>query len=279
MRIELNGQNTHIYINQNEFNLANTLDCGQCFRWVKGEDDTYTGVVHDILIQVSQTENEIIFHNTLKEDVISIWCNYFDLDTDYKQIHQELVFDEPIKTAINYAGGIRILRQPSFEALCSFIISQNNNIPRIKGCIDKLCKKFGTKINDEYYSFPTPQTLSKLEKEDMQDLSLGYRDEYILDCAKKVVDGEINLDEIAQMDIVSAREALRTIKGVGPKVAECALLFGFYRVEAFPIDTWIKKVLQYYYKDGFPQQARPYAGIAQQYLFHYVRTCPDAPKI
>lgn len=279
MKIEFDEKNTYLHISKQELNLSDTLDCGQCFRWSKQNENEFIGVVQNKVIKLKQTQEEIMFYETSKQDFYSFWINYFDLETDYKAIHKELSFDETIKTSLEYAGGIRILKQPCFETLCSFIISQNNNIPRIKGCIDKLCRKFGTHIIDDYYSFPTAEVLASLEKQDLQGLSLGYRDDYILDCAKKVVNNEINLEEIKTLDINEAREKLRLIKGVGPKVAECALLFGFYRVEAFPIDTWIKKVLKYYYEDGFPKKAEPYAGIAQQYLFHYIRTCPNAPKI
>lgn len=266
-------------ISPNDFCLENTLDCGQCFRWKKGNDNAFTGIVFEKTLTLKQTDDEIIFYNTSLEEFHQIWEEYFDLNTDYYAIKSRLMSDAPLKQAITYAKGLRILKQNSFEALCSFIISQNNNIPRIKSSIEKLCERFGKRISENGYAFPTAQTLSLLTKDDLQGLSLGYRDEYILDCAKKVANGEITLEHIASLPIDEARAMLRTIKGVGPKVAECALLFGFYRVEAFPIDTWIKKVLAYYYADGFPKQFSSVAGIAQQYLFHFMRTCNDAPKI
>lgn len=278
-QINSDGNNLHLNISKAELNLADTLDCGQCFRWVKNEDETLTGIVFDRILTVGQTDSTITFYDTTTSDFEDLWKSYFDLDTDYASIKQSLSFDETIRKSYEYAGGIRILKQQNFEALCSFIISQNNNIPRIKGSIDKLCRKFGNKITQEHYSFPTSEVLSSVTKEDLQGLSLGYRDDYIIDCASKIKSGEIELESITKMDIQDARIALRTIKGVGPKVAECALLFGFYRVEAFPIDTWIKKALNYFYKDGFPEQAKEYAGIAQQYIFHYMRTCVDAPVI
>lgn len=276
MNIETCGKNLLLHLPKTEINMHDTLDCGQCFRWkvVKDEPNTLFGVVFNRVLKLFQDENCITFYDTTIEDFERLWMSYFDLETDYGAIKQQLSFDETIRNAIEYAGGIRILKQDSFEALCSFLISQNNNIPRIKGSIDKLCQRYGNEIEDGIYSFPTAQTLCRLEKSDLQGLSLGYRDDYILDCATKIAGGEIDLLAICEMDIQQARDLLRTIKGVGPKVAECVLLFGFYRVEAFPIDTWIKKVLATYYKEGFPKQAEKYAGIAQQYLFHYMKTNP-----
>lgn len=268
-----------LYVSRDILNLSDTLNCGQCFRWEKSIDNTFIGIVGSKLTELCQADDFILFKNVTKNEFNSFWYDYFDLNTDYQAIQAELSFDTAIKAAYEYAGGIRILRQPSFETLCSFIISQNNNIPRIKGCINKLCQKFGEPIDDNFYGFPTAEALAALSKEDLAGLSLGYRDEYIIDCAQKIVSKEIDLDIISTADIDEARRQLRLIKGVGPKVAECVLLFGFYRIEAFPVDTWIKKVLNYFYKDGFPVRAKAYAGIAQQYLFHYMRTCKDAPKV
>lgn len=277
MNLETSRKNLLLHLPKTEINMHDTLDCGQCFRWKVSETEpnVLIGIVFDRVLRLSQNEQYITFYDTTLSDFNLIWRNYFDLETDYSAIKQQLSFDETIRRAIEYAGGIRILKQNSFEVLCSFLISQNNNIPRIKGSIEKLCQRFGDKIADDTYNFPTVETLSRLEKNDLQGLGLGYRDEYILDCANKVASGAIDLSAVSALEMQQARDLLRTIKGVGPKVAECVLLFGFYRVEAFPIDTWIKKVLATYYKDGFPKQAEKYAGIAQQYLFHYIKTCKE----
>ncbi|WMJ23049.1 DNA glycosylase [Paludicola sp. MB14-C6] len=279
MKIATNENNLHLSISQDDLHIVNTLDCGQCFRWRKQEDNKMTGVVFDRVLTLKQTDDEVIFYNTTIKEFNDIWKAYFDLDTDYQSIKKRLMCDQPLKASIEYAKGLRILKQDSFEALCSFIISQNNNIPRIKSTIEKLCERYGNQLSETVYAFPTASVLSQLEKKDLQGLSLGYRDEYLLDCAKKVQSGQIKLEQVGSLPIDEARAELRTIKGVGPKVAECALLFGFYKVEAFPIDTWIKKVLSYYYTDGFPKEFSEIAGIAQQYLFHYIRTSPQAPKI
>ncbi len=259
-----------------QINIIDTLDCGQCFRFTKTSNNTMTGIAHGRVLSLTQTKNEIVFHDTSQDDFNDIWVNYLDLHTDYNPLKTLLSSDDTLKKALEYAGGIRIVRQDSFEALLSFIISQNNNIPRIKNSINKLCKKFGKNIIDDVYAFPSVDDLHNLSKEDFSDIGLGYRDDYIIDCVNKIKNGELNLENIKNMDIEDARITLRTIKGIGPKVAECALLFGFYRIEAFPIDTWIKKALKYYYPNGFPVQFQDYAGIAQQYIFHYIRTCKDA---
>ena len=275
------GNDIKIEIDKLVFDIGQTLDCGQCFRFslAQYDDDTtiFTGIVGDKFLKVSQDKSGVVFHDTTPQDLSEIWHKYFDLDTDYEAIKQGFMSDDAVKTSIEYAGGIRILSQPSFEALISFIISQNNNIPRIKNSINKFCERFGEKITNEHYSFPTVENLLTVKKEDLQGLSLGYRDDYIVDCIQKISTGELILEEVCTLDIEQARVKLRTIKGVGPKVAECALLFGFHRLEAFPIDTWIKKVIKHYYQDGFPHVE--YAGVAQQYLFHYMRTCETAPKV
>lgn len=276
MNIQKRGNDLILSIGMDELNLADTLDCGQCFRFTKMSPNTLTGIVHGRILSLTQTQTDITFYDTTAEEFRAIWCSYFDLDTDYDSIKAALSKDLTLQKALKYAGGIRILQQDSFEALLSFIISQNNNIPRIKASIDRLCKKFGQHIEGELYAFPDVAALSSVKKENLADIGLGYRDDYILDCVAKIHSGEISLEAIKKMPLEEARTTLRTIKGIGPKVAECALLFGFYRIEAFPIDTWIKKALKYYYPNGFPTEFERYAGIAQQYIFHYIRTCEDA---
>ena len=175
-----------------------------------------------------------------------------------------------LKDAAKNAPGIRILAQEPWEALCSFIISQNNNIPRIKGIISRLCETFGKK-SGESYTFPSAETLAVLEPDDLQNLRAGFRAGYIIDGARKVASGEIDLEALRNMPIETAREKLMTIRGVGPKVAECTLLYGLHRLEAFPIDTWIKKAMSTLYEGLKPEDFGEYAGIAQQYIFVQMR--------
>lgn len=258
-----------IIVSENDLDLDETLDCGQAFRWKKIPSDyvcTYTGAFVNDRLTVSQIEKgKFIFHNIDESSFINKWVSYFDFDTDYSELKRRFSDDETLSKACNYAGGIRLLKQNSWECLISFIISQNNNIPRIKGIIDRLC---------EHYNgvFPTVEMLSKENEGSLAYLRSGFRAKYIEDAANKVSSKCIDLDKIAKMPIDDARKALKSIKGVGPKVAECVLLFGMYRTEAFPIDVWIKRVLAQYYPDGFPEFVQENAGIAQQYLFHYIRS-------
>lgn len=272
MEIYTNNNNVYVKVDKNSLNFADTLDCGQCFRFAVNGDGSVTGVAFGKQLTVSQTDSELVFHDTMEADFRNTWLPFFALDIDYDAIKKSLDFDETLRLAMDFAGGIRIIRQSHFEALCSFIISQNNNIPRIKGSISRLCERFGDKLcdTDSVYTFPTPKRLNGITTADLAGLGLGYRDAYIVDCVEKIASCELDLEDICTMDIALARETLRKIKGVGPKVAECALLFGFHRLEAFPIDTWIKKVLEKFYPNGFPAM-NEYAGVAQQYLFHYIR--------
>lgn len=257
-----------IIVSEPDLDLDETLDCGQAFRWKKIASDhecTYTGSFLNDRLTVSQTEKgKFIFHDTTEEDFLGKWSDYFDFSTDYSELKKQFSADETLKKACGFAGGIRLLRQDSWECLVSFIISQNNNIPRIKGIIDRLCEHYGG-------LFPTAQQLAEETPESLEYLRSGFRAKYICDAAQRVASGQTDLASIASAPIDDARAALMEIKGVGPKVAECVLLFGMYRTEAFPKDVWIKRVLAEYYPDGFPEFAAEKGGIAQQYLFHYIR--------
>lgn len=257
-----------IYVFEPDLDLDETLDCGQAFRWKKIDSDydcTYEGSFVNDFLRVSQTgKGQFIFHNTTENDFISKWIDYFDFGTDYTSLKKIFSEDETLSKACGYAGGIRLLRQNSWECLISFIISQNNNIPRIKGIIDRLCGHYEG-------MFPDADMLSKEDADSLAYLRSGFRSKYIADAASRVNSGETDLSAIAEMPIDQARTELKKILGVGPKVAECVLLFGMHRTEAFPIDVWIKRVLAEYYPNGFPEFAAENAGIAQQYLFHYMR--------
>ncbi|MDF2567020.1 MAG: hypothetical protein K0R90_476 [Oscillospiraceae bacterium] len=274
MKVNTNGRDIEVTIDG--FCLEDTLDCGQSFRWEKNKDGSFSGVAYSRVLTISQHGNKLIFKNTSSDEFETLWKVYFDLETDYSHIKSFLCSDKTIKSACSYAGGIRILRQDSWEALCCFIISQNNNIPRIKGIVSRLCENFGKELESGIFSFPDPQDIFDGGIEALDVLRAGFRAGYLYDAARKVLNGEVNLEEIKTMPIEDARTTLMKIKGVGPKVAECALLYGFYRVEAFPVDVWIKRALHYFYADGFPKEYESVGGIAQQYIFHYIRTCEDA---
>ena len=256
-------------------NLERTLFCGQAFRWKKTGDGIFSAVVKGKIITATQTENEIIFKNVSDEKTKNLIEEYFDLKRDYKSICDKMTADESFQKAYSEYEGIRILKQDSWEALCSFIISQNNNIPRIMGIIDRLCTTFGEKIDDENYSFPTYQQLKGVTAEDLAPLRAGFRGKYIADAVEKLNNDEISLEEIEKMPIEQARLELCKIKGVGAKVAECTLLYGFGRTEAFPVDVWVKRIMEEMYPDGLPEIFKGNEGIAQQYLFHWRRQQKD----
>ena len=261
-------------IPSSEFSLSMTLQCGQCFRFSE-ENGVFFGIAHGRLLKIEQTDRFIRFFDMTKKEFESVWANYFDCATDYRALHTLFSNDHTLHRAIEKTGGIRVLRQDGFETLISFLISQNNNIPRITKSISLLCERFGRQIAPEIFAFPDAKTMADASLSDFAGLSLGYRDRYLLDAAQKVSSGEIDLSALYTCPIEEARQTLRTICGVGPKVAECVLLYGFARRSCVPMDTWMKKVMAKYYQSGLPKEILPYAGIAQQYLFHYAR-CFDS---
>lgn len=264
-------ENDKIYINDvTNFNLEQTLDCGQAFRWSKNEKGIWSGIAFDKHIKIYQNDNSIVIEGSNQHDFETIWYKYFDLSRNYDDIIKSVSVNNTVKLAADYGSGIRILNQEAWEALCSFIISQNNNIPRIKGIVERLCQNFGQKIPGGY-TFPSPEVISKLSLEDLSVIRSGFRAKYILDAAQKVVTGEINLDLLRDSDFETARNILMTIKGVGPKVADCVLLYGLGHIDAFPRDVWIKRALEQMFNGELPECAVKYAGIVQQYIFYYIR--------
>lgn len=257
-------------------NLAATFSCGQCFRWDEEPDGSFRGVALGFAVQARTAGGELLLEGVTQRQAEKLFAPYFDLDRDYAGICRLLGSDPVLRQAVGFAPGMRILRQDPWEALCSFIISQNNNIPRIKGIVERLCGQFGEPIGGGKFAFPTPQALCGLTADDLAPVRSGFRAGYILDAARKVASGQVDLAALPSLPLDEARALLRTIRGVGPKVAECALLFGCGRLACFPVDVWIKRVLARFYPGGFPHGLAPYGGIAQQYLFHYVRCCPES---
>lgn len=258
-----------------DLDLAQTLDCGQSFRWEQQEDGSFCGVACGKFVRVSFNDGVFYIENADREDFEKIWYDYFDLSLDYGKIRKEIAKLHPVlHEAAKYAPGIRILRQEPYEALCTFIISQNNNIKRIKGIVQRLCENFGEKI-DGGYAFPTPEKMASLTPDDLAVLRAGFRNRYLIDAAQKVCSGEVRLDKCKNCDYQEARKELMKITGVGVKVADCTLLFGFHRIEAFPIDVWMKRAMEKLFPDMKPEDFGEYAGIAQQYIFHYSRMHPE----
>ncbi|MCF0120621.1 MAG: DNA-3-methyladenine glycosylase 2 family protein [Oscillospiraceae bacterium] len=223
-----------------------------------------------------RAEGENIILSCSAEDFESVWRDYFDLGRCYRDIRAAVSIDDYMKRASDFGAGIRILRQDKWEALCSFIISQCNNIPRIKKIVETLCRLFGDEIDylgGKYYSFPSAEKLAALEPADLAPLRSGYRAPYIISAARRVASGELDLEKIASLTPSEALKALKSLNGVGDKVANCAVLFGLTMLDAFPIDVWMKRALAEHYPDGFdPGVFSPYAGIAQQYMFYYARS-------
>lgn len=275
-----------VRIRNKNFNLKQIADSGQCFRMNPIKENRYSLIALDRYIELEQIEEDLIDISCSKMDYESIWKDYFDIEYDYGRIIDDINegSDEFLKEAATYGSGIRILRQDPFEMLISFIISQNKNIPSIKSCIERICETYGKHLEDKasgrkYYTFPTPDILARSKREDLRALKLGYRDEYIIAASKAVDRGEIDLNSLKKLSHEEAVTALKTIKGIGDKVANCISLFGLHHIEAFPIDVWMKRVLSEYYQDRFdPTNYKGYAGIVQQYMFYYIRYIHGASK-
>ena len=277
--------------NQDSFNLEHIFECGQCFRWNKEDDGSYIGVIDSCVIKVKKEDEQIIFTGkSTTGNFEEIIRKYFDLDTDYSEYKTKLSkVDDYLKESINFGEGIRILRQDLWECIISFIISANNNIPRIKKIIEKLSLNYGEKIEFEgkdYYTFPCAESLSKASVEDLRSMGLGFRDKRIYNTTKMILEKQVDLEKIKNMDTTKEmREELLKLDGVGPKVADCILLFALKRVDVFPIDVWVRRVMNDLYihnedeekvnKKELQKLAEEkflgLSGIAQQYLFYWKR--------
>lgn len=254
-----------------DLDLAQTLDCGQSFRWTEHEDGSFSGIAFGKFVTVRLENNTLYIENTNKKDFEKFWYDYFDLSLDYGKIRNEISRLHPVLCeAAKYAPGIRILRQEPYEALCTFIISQNNNIKRIKGIVQRLCEYFGEKIEGGY-AFPAAEKMAQLTPDDLAPLRAGFRNRYLIDASQKVASGAVDLEKCRYCDYDEARAELMKITGVGVKVADCTLLFGLHRIEAFPVDVWMKRAMEKLFPNMKPEDFGEYAGIAQQYIFHYSR--------
>ena len=277
-------------IKSDTFELADVFECGQCFRWNKEENGSYTGVFHNNVLNVDKIGNEIIFKGICEGNIEKICIDYFDLNRDYTKIKEELSkIDDNLKRSVEYGKGIRILNQDLWETIISFIISANNNIPRIKGIIERLSKAYGKKIvynNKEYYTFPTPEELKNVTVADFRNLGLGFRDIRLYETTHMVLDKEVDLQKLDKLPTKLAREELLRLSGVGPKVADCILLFStLKRFDVFPIDVWVRRVMnELYIKNEDENKVTKkeiqkladekfgnIQGLAQQYLFYWKR--------
>lgn len=273
----LTAENGGIRVSGIEFFKVNqTFDCGQCFRFTVTEKEAVGYAFGKKVTFTQLSDSEIFISPCTEKEFNELWKGYLSLDEDYKEVRVGLATlrksDEKLSAAMETGKGIRLLKQEPWETLCSFIISQNNNIPRIKKIIDALCKKGAEISGGSETVFPSPSTLLALGQDGLFALKTGFRAAYLYDAASKVESGEINLEKIYNLPLTEAEAELCKIKGVGPKVAACTLLFGFGKTEAFPIDVWVKRVMQEYYGGEIsPADFGTYAGLAQQYLFYHKR--------
>ncbi len=289
MKLDIKEQK-YIIKNCKSFELKDIFECGQCFRWNKQEDGSYTGVFRRNVLNVKSKNNQIIISGICQEDIEKVCMDYFDLNRNYEEIKSKLSkVDNYMQESIKYGAGIRILNQDLWEMIISFIISANNNIPRIKKIIEKMSKEYGTEIefrNQTYYTFPTTEQLSRANIQDLRKLGLGFRDKYIYETTKIIKERKIDLVELQEKDTTSARKELLTLAGVGPKVADCILLFStLKRFDVFPIDVWVRRVMNDLYihneveekvskkeiKKLAKEKFGDLEGIAQQYLFYWKR--------
>jgi len=259
------------------FSLSRIADSGQCFRMNRLESGAYRIIAFGKYLEAEDLGDGRFAFSCTEEDFHNIWTEYFDLTADY-QVLDTLVppEDKFLTEALNYGRGMRILNQDPWEVTVSFIISQRKNIPSIKTAIETLCANFGTQMNFEgkpYFTFPSAQHIAGLSCSDISCCSLGYRDKYVTAAAQSVAHGDIRFEELMKADEEPARTALKTLFGVGEKVANCILLFGLHKSNAFPEDIWIKRIIDEQYGGKFPKNLyEGYLGIIQQYIFYYARS-------
>lgn len=271
------------------FDVRQILESGQVFRFEKITDQSYMLVAKQKVIKLAQHEesSSVMIYNTNISELDEVWSHYLDINTNYAEIANTLsAKDEHMAKAVAFGQGIRILKQDPWEMLISFIISQNKAIPHIKECIKNISRRFGIPIEDEdcngYYTFPTPEELKNATEEDLRACKVGFRAPYIIDACHKILNEEIVLNDLYLMSAEEAKEKLMSINGVGPKIADCILLFAYSKMELFPTDVWIKRVMEGLYFEGREMKlaeiqkfAKSYfgnlAGYAQQYLFFYGR--------
>lgn len=276
--------------NQESFEPKHIFECGQCFRWNLEDDGSYTGVFNENVLNVKKEKDEVKFKGAVNGNIKEIVDEYFDLKRDYSKIKKELSeIDENLNLSIKYGNGIRILNQDLWETIISFIISANNNIPRIKGIIEKMSKKYGKEIyynGTKYYTFPRPEDLENVTVKDFRNLGVGFRDIRLYKTTQMILENKIDLKSLYKEPTRIVKEKLLTLSGVGEKVADCILLFStLKRFDVFPIDVWVRRVMNELYIKNEDEtnvnkreiQKLAYEkfgkleGLAQQYLFYWKR--------
>ncbi|KOR25002.1 DNA-3-methyladenine glycosylase [Clostridium sp. L74] len=275
------------------FELPHIFECGQCFRWYKEKENSYTGVAYGKVIEVEKVNNDVILYNATEEDFKNIWAEYFDLYRDYGEIKNILSKDDILAKSVEFGHGIRLLKQDPFEIIVSFIISANNRIPMIKRAIKNISEKWGNSVEYKgniYYSFPTVNQLKDATEEELKACGVGFRAKYIKDTVNKIYKNSIKDDSYEKEYDISwikmqpddlCHKMLQNYNGIGAKVADCAMLFSMGKYSAFPVDVWVKRAMQYFYlapdvslkkiRDFGREKFGELSGFAQQYLFYYAR--------
>lgn len=267
------------------FNLKYTLECGQCFRWKAVDTNEYIGVIEDRVIRIKQCENKVFVWSDKKENLEQVVRNYFDLSRDYSSLERKIAkIDKNIQESLKFSSGIHILNQPLFETIISYIISANNNIKRISRSVNDISKKFGKEVEfegEKYYLFPTLEEMKDITIDDLLSTGTGFRARYIKHDVEYFLEHPEFLEQVTTFSTQQAAKILSSLMGVGPKVADCILLFALKKGEVFPIDVWVKRIMEKLYfkentslkeiKEYANKNFGEYAGIIQQHLFHNVR--------
>lgn len=266
------------------FDLTHIFECGQCFRWEKQENGSYIGIAYGKVLELEKKEGDLFIYNINKEEFFETWVDYFDLNREYEPIKDTLSKDPLLKKAVEFGHGIRILNQEPFELVISFIISSNNRIPMIKRGIKNISEKWGSKIlykGNVYYSFPNLEEIKDASLEELAACGVGFRAKYIRDTISDIYSKKYDLEWIVAQDHDVCHKELQNFTGVGPKVADCIMLFSMGKHQAFPVDVWVKRAMQHFYlapdlslnkiRDFGIDKFGELSGFAQQYLFYYAR--------
>lgn len=266
----------------NKFNLDDTITCGQIFRFTKEDDGSYTIILKDRVINVYEKDNYLYVSSNNENNLEKVIINYFDLDNDYDAMNKCLVNDNKLIDAIEFSKGLKMIRQDPFETVIEYIISANNGVPGITNSLNLLAQNYGKKVtfnNKEYFLFPSFKDLEDVSLEDYRNCKVGFRDKYLKEMVERLNNNDFNLDELYELNTNDAMNKLMENKGIGPKVSSCILLFAYQKYDVFPIDTWVKKIMEKDYNivgvkniEAFASKMYgKYSGIAIQYLFNYSR--------
>lgn len=268
-----------ITIKNTDINLDDTITCGQIFRYEKEDDNSYTVILSDRVVNLKKDNNDLLVESSNENNLLEVINNYLDLNTNYEKLNKELIKkDKSLKEIIKSCEGLKMIHQPKFECTISYIISQNNRVPQIAKTLNNISEKYGEKVmfnNKEYYLFPSKEKLKNVTIEDFRNLKTGFRDKYLYN----FINSNIDLNSIDNMNSKEALDYLMSIKGIGEKVASCILVFAYSRYDVFPIDTWVKKYMKDTYNIEGVKNIRTfaidkydkYSGLVIQYMFHYKR--------